>query len=709
VPDESTVILTTSSEGTGTKPRVLDEVKGTFEAKVDAILDRGSKEESEYSEEETIDEEIEWLTNDEEEEKKDDDEDDKSIDIEKNDDEETDDEFHGDEYVHDDGDLERAGKLPLTISSLSVSSSFGNRFLNHSSDTSLIGTIKEFADTEINSLLDIQIQQKVPHIQSLSILTELVLVILGSTVLSPIHEIPPVTPTTTSPPPPSVSTISHVLQQTTTPILTPLITTVALTATTVSNLLRAIAKRVSVLEKDVQDLKQVDHSAEILASFRSQVPPVIKNEQAEKQQMPKYSVKSSDKAILDEYDQKSALFQTMTESKSFKKHPAHKALYHALMESLLANEEGMDQGVKTKRRTQESESSKKSSASKDTYKGNSPPKTSKSDKPVHAEESVVKPTKEVNLDDAIENMVNDADQPQDDSEPQIDRSTLDELMDTPIDFSNFAKNSLKLDKITKADLVGPVYNLLKGTCHPGHLTVVAEYFFNNDLEYLKSTNSKRKYTTSITKTKPPRYELVGIEDMILKQWSTTKVGYNRDAECGIKHWEPKHNLFYRSQLNRFSKHDVFSHQNILSVVSVKVKKLHGYGYLEEIMKSHHQEESRRCPIGCRKLPKKLNITKPQKDYPGIASKELYTPSYKPPGVVYEDLCLRKRLMRADELYNYNKDMPRRKWYDLDKRQSGIMVDLIDKQMLKRRILRNLERLVGGRELEIDYRLMQRTV
>ncbi|GKA33187.1 hypothetical protein Tco_0719554 [Tanacetum coccineum] len=345
VPDESTVILTTSSEGTGTKPGVPDEVKGAFEAKADAILDWGSKEESEYSEEETIDEEIEWLTNDEEEEKKDDDEDDKSIDIEKNDDEETDDEFHGDEYVHDDGDLERAGKLPLTISSLSLSSSFGNRFLNHSSDTSLIGTIKESADTEINSLLDIQIQQKVPHTQSLSILTELVLVILGSTVLSPIHEIPPVTPATTSPPPPSVSTISHVLQQTTTPILTPLITTVALTATTVSNLLHTIAKRVSVLEKDVQDLKQVDHSAEIPASFRSQVPPAIKNEQAEKQQMPKYSVKSSDKAILDEYDQKSALFQTMTESKSFKKHPAHKALYHALMESLLANEEGMDQGV----------------------------------------------------------------------------------------------------------------------------------------------------------------------------------------------------------------------------------------------------------------------------------------------------------------------------------------------------------------------------
>ncbi|GJX99507.1 hypothetical protein Tco_0356526 [Tanacetum coccineum] len=47
---------------------------------------------------------------------------------------------------------------------------------------------------------------------------------------------------------------------------------------------------------------------------------------------------------------------------------------------------------------------------------------------------------------------------------QNDSLIFDELMATPIDFSNFAKNRLKLDKITKADLVGPVYNLLKGTC-----------------------------------------------------------------------------------------------------------------------------------------------------------------------------------------------------------------------------------------------------
>nr|GEW85095.1 hypothetical protein [Tanacetum cinerariifolium] len=49
--------------------------------------------------------------------------------------------------------------------------------------------------------------------------------------------------------------------------------------------------------------------------------------------------------------------------------------------------------------------------------------------------------------------------------------------------------------------------------------------------------------------------------------------------------------------------------------------------------------------------KKLNITKPQQDFPGISCKESYTTSYDPKGVVYLDSRDRKRLMRVDELYN----------------------------------------------------------
>ncbi|GJV12830.1 hypothetical protein Tco_1354371 [Tanacetum coccineum] len=43
------------------------------------------------------------------------------------------------------------------------------------------------------------------------------------------------------------------------------------------------------------------------------------------------------------------------------------------------------------------------------------------------------------------------------------------------------------------DLTNPLP--LKG--HPGRLTVAVEYFFNNDLEFLKSSDPKKTYTTSI--------------------------------------------------------------------------------------------------------------------------------------------------------------------------------------------------------------------
>ncbi|GKF07484.1 hypothetical protein Tco_0041708 [Tanacetum coccineum] len=124
------------------------------------------------------------LLNEEEEHQDDqDDDDDRSIDIEETDDDEkTNDEFvHDDEYVHDDdyvhndvdeemkdakvavtrkdneeitdaekteatkGDHEKARKLPPKSSSLSISSGFGNQFINLSSDISLISTIKDSA------------------------------------------------------------------------------------------------------------------------------------------------------------------------------------------------------------------------------------------------------------------------------------------------------------------------------------------------------------------------------------------------------------------------------------------------------------------------------------------------------------------------------------------------------------------------------------
>ncbi|GKF11136.1 hypothetical protein Tco_0049062, partial [Tanacetum coccineum] len=125
-------------------------------------------------------------------------------------------------------------------------------------------------------------------------------------------------------------------------------------------------------------------------------------------------------------------------------------------------------GKKTKRRrTKESKSSKKPSSTKDTTKGKTPTKGSKTGKSVSTKEPVEEPIAEVIMDDAGDDL--------DWNNPEGDRYPFDLSKPLP--------------------LQGP----------SGYQTVATDYFFNNDLEYLKTSDPEVTYTTSITKTKAARY------------------------------------------------------------------------------------------------------------------------------------------------------------------------------------------------------------
>nr|GEX36522.1 hypothetical protein [Tanacetum cinerariifolium] len=139
------------------------------------------------------------------------------------------------------------------------------------------------------------------------------------------------------------------------------------------------------------------------------------------------------------------------------------------------------------------------------------------------------------------------------------RFSFNELMDTPVDFSDFLMNRLKVDTLTPELLSGPTYELMKGSCKSlveleffleevykattdqldwvnpegqqythnllkplpfspnsrGHRVIPFDHFINNDLEYLCRGASSRKYTTSVTKTKTSDYEHIKwIEDLV---------------------------------------------------------------------------------------------------------------------------------------------------------------------------------------------------
>ncbi|GJZ02828.1 hypothetical protein Tco_0520789 [Tanacetum coccineum] len=271
----------------------------------------------------------------------------------------------------------------------------------------------------------------------------------------------------------------------------------------------------------------------------------------------------------------------MHANKSFNRNPDNHRLYHALMEALTEDENTMDKGVA------------------DTIQDHKRMHDDDEDDDDDEDPQPGPPTpdpewnkRQVVLDQPVQDWFNQM------VSATKDHLTFNDLMDTPIDFSKYVLNGFKIDNLTQDILLGPAFNLLKDACSSsieleynfqecfnaplGHQTVVVDYFFNKDLEYLKTSDPEVTYTTSITKTKAARYEIEGIEDMVPTLWSPTKVGYDKDALKGIKHWGERRKLWYRSQLNKFSKHNVYSTKKNLGMKSDSVKKLHGYGHLEEI-------------------------------------------------------------------------------------------------------------------------------
>ncbi|GJS84274.1 hypothetical protein Tco_0750815 [Tanacetum coccineum] len=168
--------------------------------------------------------------------------------------------------------------------------------------------------------------------------------------------------------------------------------------------------------------------------------------------------------------------------------------------------------------------------------------------------------------------------------------SFNELMDTPLDFSAFMMNRLKIDTLTPELLAGPTFELMKGTCKS---LVELEYFFE---EVYKATTeqldwhnpeggvSSRTYATSVTNTKAADYgHIKWIEDLVPNTiWSEVPVNYDKHALWGISHWGRKRQQFYGFAANRESARDVYSKRRIIAVTKLQIVEWHGYKHLDWI-------------------------------------------------------------------------------------------------------------------------------
>ncbi|GJU75453.1 hypothetical protein Tco_1272523 [Tanacetum coccineum] len=253
-----------------------------------------------------------------------------------------------------------------------------------------------------------------------------------------------------------------------------------------------------------------------------------------------------------------------------------------------------------------------------------------------------------------------ADAEKDDKDDDVDvtKEAIMMIDDDDDEDPSAGPNQGKIRREKKLKSLGLQRNHLPQELHDRQ-TVVADYFFNNDLEYLKSSDPINTYTTSITKTKAARYTIFGIKDMVLTLWSPHKSGYDKDVARGIKHWVEKlHGYGYLDeimvkradrQLYKFKEGNFVNlHLNdiedmLLLSVQHKLFHLNKSNIVDLIVALRMFTRSliikRRVEdlqLGVESYKKKLNITAPQKTFDEIECKEIYTPSYNPPGVVYED-------------------------------------------------------------------------
>ncbi|GJR81633.1 hypothetical protein Tco_0152418 [Tanacetum coccineum] len=134
-------------------------------------------------------------------------------------------------------------------------------------------------------------------------------------------------------------------------------------------------------------------------------------------------------------------------------------------------------------------------------------------------------------------------------------------------------------------------------------------------------------------------------------------------------------------------------------------------------------------LGVESYQKKLNLTKPDTYRSNLRRQDAYTPYSDPRGFIYENKDKKNRLMRIDELHKFSDGtlddvrsalndrlkgirmeyLPETFWNHRDKANARAMIQAIDKRLKTRRIMRSLERFVGGRPYGGDLRLLQRTI
>ncbi|GJR67256.1 hypothetical protein Tco_0013321 [Tanacetum coccineum] len=379
---------------------------------------------------------------------------------------------------------------------------------------------------------------------------------------------------------------------------------------------------------------------------------IIKKEQGEEKQDLNYSIRSTDKVDLEEFDLKSALFKHMNKIKSANRNPANYHLYHALMEALIADEDAMDKEVKDKVKDHKRKHDSDDDEDDDDDEGPSAG-SNQGDKEQRIALSISKLKAARYLDFGLEELV----------------------------------PSLWVESEREYD-ISAVYGITHWWFRR------KEFYINKHSESSdrEAVRSQMRILSVISVKVFEKYGYNYLREIILRRadYQEYKISEKDFKNLHPNDFEDLFLLNIQEKLNHLPKTDKTS---LHTAVNMWIRNLDAADY-------YFKEDYTIVP-----KPRAVVYRDRNDQRKLMRLNELHKFSDGTLTRVMEKL---DHMVKDFHLYEYNKGMETRKWSEDDKRRSKDFITAIEKRLQIRRIYRSLESFVGGRIRDIDYRLINRT-
>ncbi|GJS55518.1 hypothetical protein Tco_0628880 [Tanacetum coccineum] len=380
-------------------------------------------------------------------------------------------------------------------------------------------------------------------------------------------------------------------------------------------------------------------------------------------------------ANLSELELKKILIDKMENNKSIDISVQQKTLYKALVDAYEADKMTM------KNPPLDQTGGKSTEGTKSHQKSTG--KFAQADEPVHTADNLEEPApQEFNIGFTKDQHVEEASQLPDCNSTfnnlarkEDPRKSFNELMDTPLDFSAFVLNRLKVDTLAPELLAGPIFELMKVSivCDKHALWGISHWGRKRQQFYGYSVNKEFAHDVYSDR-------LVGIKKLTIVEWHN----YKHLEWITVCRDDDKLYTFKEGDYNRLCLQDI--EDMLLLLVQGKLTNLN--------IKERRVED---LQLGIESYHKKLNLTRLDTYRSNLKRKIAYTAYSNPKGFIYQNKDKKNRLMCIDELPKFSdgtlndvrstlddilkrirmKYLPQTVWRNVDMERAGTMIHAID--------------------------------